>query len=125
MPIPLAGDLLSRRKGALTHYGIALGPHGVLEIVPGGPARVVFLDQFADGNPVGLRRPRPDDRPAILARARQAGEDQRLYNPITFNCEHLKNLVLSGKPYSETVLAIALGLLAGVGIWVLARGRGS
>ena len=83
---------------------------------------------FSSSSPTAIpwvSRPHFDDLPAILARARQAGEDQRPYNPITFNCEHLKNLVLSGKPHSETV-TIALGLLVGgLGIWVLARGRGS
>lgn len=124
MRTPSAGDILWRRKGALTHYGVALGPHVVLDIVPGGPPRVVFLEQFADGNPVGVRQPHPEDRPAILARARRAEAEQRAYDPVAFNCEHLKNLVVSGRPHSETVATIALALLAGLGIWALARGGG-
>lgn len=122
MSIPSPGDMLWRRTGAVTHYGTAVGSYRVLDIVPGGPPRVVSLEQFADGNPVSLRRPHPDELPAILLRAREVEEDQTMYNVITFNCEHLKNFVLSGKPYSETVLTIAIGLLAG-GIWVLASGR--
>ena len=123
MQIPSAGDSLSRRKGAVTHYGIALGPYRVLDIVPGGPPRVVVPEEFADGHPVTLRRPHPAERLEILARARQVAGNDRRYNALTFNCEHLKNFVLSGKPYSETVRIAALGMLA-VGIYVLARGRG-
>ena len=104
MTIPSPGDILSRRAGPLTHYDTAVDPHQVVDIVPGGPPRVVFLEQFADGKPVSRQRPHPDDLPAILARARQVGENQSPYNVITFNCEHLKNFILSGKPYSETVL---------------------
>ena len=124
MPIPSPGDILSRRAGPVIHYGTAVDPHQVVDIVLGGPPRVVSLEQFADGNPVSIQRPHPDDRPAILARARQVGENQNPYNVITFNCEHLKNFILSGKPYSETVRIAALAALVGVGIWFLARGRG-
>lgn len=123
MRLPSAGDTLSRRAGPVTHYGTAVAPHRVLDIVPGGPPRVVSLAQFAKGNAVRLRRrPRRDDVPAILARARQAAANDRPYNPVTFNCDHVKNMVLSGRPYSETVIAVSL--LLGVGIWVLAHGRG-
>ena len=37
MPIPLPGDMLSRRAGAVTHYGTAVDSFRVLDIVPGGP----------------------------------------------------------------------------------------
>ena len=122
MPIPLPGDILSRRTGPVTHYGTAVDLLRVLDIVPGGPPRVVSLEHFADGNPVSLQRPHPDDVPAILARALHVANSQSLYNIVTFNCEHLKNFIHSGKPYSESVRTV-LGLLAvGVGIWVLARG---
>lgn len=124
MTIPSPGDMLSRRAGLVTHYGTAVHPHQVVDIMPGGPPRVVSPEQFADGNPVSRRRPHPDDVPAILPRARQVGENQSSYNVITFNCEHVKNFILSGKPYSETVIALALVVLVGVGICFLARGRG-
>ena len=115
-PIPSPGDILSRRTGPVAHYGIALGFDLVLDIVSGGPPRIVSLEKFADGKPVSLRRMDPDDLPTAIARAREIAESEDLYNVITFNCEHLKNFVQSGRRYSETV--IVLGLL--VGIWILA-----
>ena len=123
MPNPTPGDILSRTSGLVTHYGTAVDSDRVLDIVPGGPTRIVSLEQFAVGNPVSLRRPDPDDLPRALARARQVTGSQRVYDPVTFNCEHVKNFVLSGKAYSETVIAL-VGLLAVVGIWALARERG-
>src|SRR5690606_7474012 len=35
------GDLLSRRKGAVTHYGVAINHEQVVDIVPGGRPRLV------------------------------------------------------------------------------------
>ena len=95
----------------------------MLDIMPGGPPRVVALEQFADGKRVRVRRPRPEELPGIRARARQVAEMQRRYDPIAFNCEHVKNLVRFGNAYSETVL-LASVLVVGIGIYALARGGG-
>ena len=124
MTIPSPGDTLSRKSGPVTHYGTAVDEYRVLDIVPGGPPRIVTVEQFADGKPVRLQRLHPDDRPAVLTRARQVAESHSPYNLVAFNCEHLKNFIRSGKPYSETVQNVALVLLVGVGIFVLARGNG-
>lgn len=122
MPIPLTGDVLSRNSGPVIHYGVAVNRHQVLDIVPGGPSRVVSLAQFANGRPVKLhQRPVPDDIPAIYSRVRQAAANQNAYDILSNNCEHLKNFVLSGKPYSETVRGAVFGLLVFVGVCVLAR----
>ena len=122
-PIPSPGDILSRTRLPVTHYGTVVGPQQVLDIVPGGPPRVVSLEQFADGCPITLRRPRPHDVPERLARARQIAESHRLYDLLAFNCEHLKNLIATGKAQSETVQLIGLAAMAFV-IVVLVRGRG-
>ncbi len=121
VPVPLPGDVLSRWTGLLTHYGTAVGRDRVLDIVPGGPPRIVSLEVFAAGRPVRVQRPRAECVPAMLARARRLAESRSLYNVATFNCEHVKNIVLAGKPYSETV--DLLGLLAGFGLCVLALWR--
>ena len=123
MPIPLAGDILSRTRGPATHYVIAVNTLEVLDIAPGDLLRVVPIAQVADGSSVSLQRSNPDDRPAIVARARRSAAIQSPYNIASFNCEHLKNFVLSGKPYSETV-RIVFGALVGLGVALRARGRG-
>ena len=122
MPNPSPGDVLSRMSDLLvTHYGIAADSDKVLHITLGGAPCIVSLEQFADGKPVSLRRPHLDDLQPVLARMRQVVDGGRLYDLLAFNCEHLKNYVLTGKAYSETV--IVLGLFGLVGI-LLARGRG-
>ena len=126
MQIPLTGDVLSRMSILFDHYGVAVNRHQVLDIVPGGPPRVVSYAQFADSKPVKLHeRPAPNDLPAIYLRVRQAAANQNGYDVLSNNCEHLKNYVLSGNPYSETVRGgVVFGLLAFVGVCVLA-GRGN
>lgn len=122
METQMPGDLLWRSKGPVIHYGFALNPYQVLDIVPGGSPRTVSLAEFANGNSVYLQRPNPNDRPAILARAHQVATNGTPYNIATFNCEHVKNFILSGNPYSETVLTV-VGLLAFLGIaGLVARG---
>ena len=122
MPIPLTGDVLSRNSIPFNHYGVAMNRHQVLDIVPGGPPRVVSLAQFAKGGPVKLhQRPGLYDLPAICSRVRQAAANQNDYDFLSNNCEHLKNFVLSGKPYSETVRGVVFGLLVFVGVCFLAR----
>lgn len=122
MPIPLTGDVLSRMSSLVIHYGVAVNRHEVLDIVPGSVSRVVPLAQFANGKPVKLhQRPGPADLPAIYSRMQQAAANQNAYDILSNNCEHLKNFVLSGKPHSETVRAVVFGLLAFVGVYVLAR----
>lgn len=122
MPIPSMGDVLSRMSSFVIHYGVAVNQYQVLEIVPGGAPRIVSLAQFAKGRPVKLhQRPGPDDLPPIYLRVRQAAANQNAYDILSNNCEHLKNFVMSGKPYSETVRGVVFGLLVFVGVCVLAR----
>lgn len=125
MPVLLGGDILSRMSGFVIHYGVAVNRHEVLDIMPGGASRVVSVAQFADGGPVYLhQRPSPDDLSAIYSRIRQGAANQSAYNILTNNCEHLKNFILSGKSYSETV-RVAFILLAVAGVCAIARGRGN
>lgn len=116
-----AGDLLSRPKGLVTHYGIAVASTEVLEIVPQSIPRIVTLERFANGRRVQVRQSHTSDRPAIVSRARQVASSGKLYNFATYNCEHVKNYVLTGTAYSESV-RLMIGLLFAVGaIAVVAR----
>ena len=45
----LPGDQLFRRKGLVTHYGIAITDALILEIVPDSVPGLVSLDTFAAG----------------------------------------------------------------------------
>ena len=126
MPFPLVGDILSRTSDLMiTHYGIAVNRHEVLDIMPGGASRVVPIAQFANGKRIHLKqRPNPVNLPSIYARIRQAAANQDVYNALTYNCEHLKNFVLSGESYSESV-RVLFGCMVVVGVCLFVRGRGS
>ena len=124
MPSPLPGDILSRTSDLLVdHFGIAVNRHLVLDIVPGGAPRIVSLARFAAGRPFRLaHRPNRDELPAIFARVRQGAASKDVYDVLTNNCEHLKNFVLSGESYSESVRFL-LGCIAVVGLCAFLRGR--
>lgn len=108
------GDAVSRQKGSVTHWGIVLAPDLVLDIVPGAAPRMVSFWAFADGAPVMAHFSPDEDRPAILTRAWQAQANPRLYDAFSNNCQHLKNYVLTGEHYSESVrnLGVAAALLS-------------
>ena len=121
--VPSPGDTLSRNGGLVIHYGTALPLGRVLDIVPGGPPRVVSFEQFADGKSVRVRETHGVDVSAVLARAIEIAATQKTYSAISCNCEHVKNFVRSGTRYSETVTITLLSALL-AGLYVLWRGRG-
>ena len=108
-----AGDSLSRLKGAVRHWGIYLGFGRVLEIVPQSAPRVVPLEVFADGQTIKVHRSPASERAAILQRAAEVQVNNEPYHWLSNNCQHLKNYVLSGKRFSEGILALtAIGAIS-------------
>ena len=120
-PYILPGDALSRQKGPITHYGIALDDDSVLEIVPDSTPRLVTVEEFADGNPIWIRRSPEEERPYIVERAMHVLLNLKEYRYLTNNCEHLKNFVLTGKPYSETVWLLTGIAFAAIAIYAAKR----
>lgn len=116
----LAGDGLSRLKGAVRHWGIYLGMGLVLEIVPKSIPRIVSLDTFADGKPIKIHRSPDCNRAEILARASSAVQTSPApYHWWSNNCQHLKNYVLKGRRYSEDIQAL-VSAVAMFGLFVFA-----
>lgn len=107
MPL-IPGNLVTRAKGLVTHFGVIVGPDCVLHIVPNGTPRTVSLAEFAQGHVVTQTAVRDAERAGILDRAYAIANTPWRYDLIGFNCEHVKNYVLTGKPYSETVQAAAI-----------------
>ena len=120
-PYIFPGDELSRKKGLITHYGIALDDDRVLEIVPENTPRQVSFEEFANGKPIGIRRPPEEERPFILERAMQVLLNREEYRLLTNNCEHLKNLVLTGSAHSESVRLLAFLAVASLAIYAATR----
>ena len=115
------GDELSRKKGLFTHYGIAFDDCDVLEIVSDSTPRLVSLEEFADGQQIGIRHPPEEERPAILERAMHVLLNPKEYRLLTNNCEHMKNLVLTGSAHSESVRLLAVLTLASIAIYAATR----
>ena len=120
-PYILPGDELSRQKGLITHYGIALDDDSVLEIAPDSTPRLVSVEEFADGKPIGIRQPPEDERPSILERAMHVLWNREEYRFLTNNCEHLKNFVLTGSAHSESVRLLAIISFASIVIYAATR----
>ena len=120
-PYILPGDELSRRKGLITHYGIALHDDSVLEIVPESTHRLVSFEEFANGKPIGIRRPPEEELPYILQRAMHVLLNRKEYRLLTYNCEHMKNLVLTGRAHSESVRLLAFLAFACIAIYASTR----
>lgn len=111
--IPLIpGNIVTRAKGVVTHFGVVIDADRVLDIVPNGPPRIVGVAQFAQGQPMTQVTVADGERAGILSRAYATADAPTRYDLIGFNCEHVKNYVLTGKPYSETVQAAAVACLA-------------
>lgn len=117
----LPDDELSRQKGLVTHYGIAFDYDSVMEIMPNSTPRLVTVEEFADGNPIGIRQSPEEERPSIMQRAMLVLSVPEEYRYLTNNCEHLKNFVLTGKPYSETVWRLAFIAFATITIYAVKR----
>ena len=114
------GDGVSRRKGLVTHWGVVVAHNLILDIVPGGRPRLVSLWQFSENQPVTVHPSPNDDRPAILERAWCVQSDPQIYDAFCNNCQHVKNFILTGERYSETLQGIgavtviaSLAMLAG------------
>ena len=120
-PYILPGDELSRPKGLVTHYGIAFSDDRVLEIVPDSVPRLVSIEKFADKKPIRIRRSPEEERPSIFERALHLLQNPEEYRLLTNNCEHLKNFVLTGKSYSETVWLLACVAFVTISIYAAKR----
>ena len=115
------GDAVSRRKGPVTHWGVVVAQNLVLDIVPGGTPRLISLWQFSDDQPLTVHTSSEEDRPAILRRAWQVQADPRMYDAFRNNCQHLKNFILTGERYSETLQEI--GALTAIATLLMLAGR--
>lgn len=122
-PYILPGDELSRKKGLITHYGIAIDDDSVLEIVPDSTTRLVSFEKFANGKPIGIRQPPEEERPTILERAMHVLRNREKYRFLTNNCEHQKNFVLTGSVHSESVQLLAIYAFASIAIYASMRSR--
>jgi len=111
------GTAISIALGPITHFGIYLGAGRVIENSKlAGCVRELSLEQFAGGRTFYIDQTASRYSPCeVVARAKSLLG--RPYSLLRSNCEHFKNEVLRGRPYSRQVV---VGLAA-VAIWLFSR----
>lgn len=113
----LPGDLLARRKGLVTHRGVALADGRVLHNMPGRGEHVSSAAEFSRGHRVRVtpqtysQRRRTLRSAGTLARELQGGS-RRHYSLFDNNCEHTMHRVADGEARSPQLR----GWLVGAGL---------
>ena len=115
----LPGDIVSRRKGPVTHKGIALGDGQVLHNTPLRGEHVSTEREFLRGHRLHVERLDGIERQRALHAARTASPHR--YNLFANNCEHTVSRARTGVAGSEQLRAWALGL--GLGALAFAATR--
>ena len=115
----LPGDTLSRRKGLVSHTGVALGDGRVLHNLPGRGEHISSEAEFSNGRPVQVLPRSRAQRERALSGAHHhdmayhyGGTSARRYQLLTNNCEHTVHRVTSGRARSPQLR----GWLAGLGL---------
>lgn len=117
------GDILYRPLlgwEIFRHYGNYagsdwLGRHFVFEHGKDKNVRVVPFEDFSQGKTVQCKPISHQDSPAALERMKRHLQEQKPYDPIINNCEHLSTDVATGKRESVQVF---LSVLAIAGIFL-------
>lgn len=110
----LPGDLLARRKGLVTHYGVALANGRVLHNMPGRGEHVSSAAEFSRGHRVRVTPQSFSERRRTLrsagtaVRELQAGT-RRHYSLFDNNCEHTVHRVAEGEARSPQLRGWLLG----------------
>ena len=79
------GDILTRRKGLVTHYGVYIGNDLVLDILPNQSkrgCRLVTFEEFSDGKAVSVVKCEPVD-----------GFEDRINEVLTLGYQLLSNIL--------------------------------
>ncbi len=118
-----AGDIVLRRKGLVTHKGIALGDGRVLHNTPFRGEHITSEAEFRDGKRLRVARQDAASRARAL---RYARSDRRAhgYHLLRNNCEHTVNRASRGRSESEQLQGWLVGLGAAAVTFALTRHPG-
>lgn len=117
------GDFLLRPKSlGVTHVGVWMGGGAVFHNAPDRGEHISSVAEFAKGAPVRVESKNADPS-MVVVRVRAKLSRPREYDPISNNCEHAANEVVTGHPFSDQLRAVvAIVLVIGVA-WVALRKR--
>jgi len=119
----LPGDTLTRRKGLVSHHGVALGDGRVLHNMPGLGEHISSEAEFGAGRKVKVRRRSLAERERALAAAERQTAG-RGYHLFTNNCEHTVNRASTGQAHSPQLRGWVAGVTLAAAALVITRHPG-
>lgn len=102
------GDIVSRRKGLVSHKGLVLEDGRILHNTPARGEHISSLGDFAAGRRVRVHRRDFDTRRSALAHAPR--HRQRPYHLLQNNCEHTIYRDRRGRSRSPQLTGWLVGL---------------
>jgi hypothetical protein len=121
------GDMIRIQRFGYSHIGIYVGwmrgRNCVVHNDKFGGVVLSTLEEFSDNQPVHIHKKAPDDYfVRTMIKGRAMALLGKKYDLLTFNCEHLANLVQSGKSESPQLQGAVLLFLCIIGVAALASG---
>lgn len=106
------GDFLLRPKlPGITHVGVWMGGDSVFHNAPDRGEHVSSVAEFAKGENIQVE-PKNADPVTVIARVQTKLTQPRGYDPISNNCEHSANDVVTGRAFSIQLRVVAVGIVA-------------
>lgn len=103
------GDLLYRTKGIVEHAGIYLGNNQVFHNSPDNDVEVVSFEKYAAGKEVKVIHKSVDDPKKLSEQLELILTASKKYSAMSYNCEHIANLLIMGRAHSPQIAATAIG----------------
>lgn len=116
------GDFLLRPKLlGVTHVGVWMGGGTVFHNAPGRGEHISTVAEFANGEAVQTE-PKNADPAVVFTRVRAKLSRPGEYDPVSNNCEHSANEVVTGLRFSNQLrAAVAIVVIVGIACWALRK----
>lgn len=109
------GDFLLRPKLlGITHVGVWMGGDAVFHNAPDRGEHMSSVAEFAKGENIQIE-PKNADPDTVISRVQAKLIQPRGYDPISNNCEHSANHVVTGRAFSIQ-LRVAVMVVAALGV---------
>lgn len=105
---PAVGSILTRAKGLVQHQGIYLGDDQVFENTPEAGERIGSLAEFAQGQPVTIKKVIALSAHELYRRVHGAVNARRRYDLLTNNCDHAVTRIIDGEARSPQLVGWGL-----------------
>lgn len=108
-----SGDLLHRSKGIVQHAGVYLGNELVQHNQPEKGVVITSYSEYAEGKDVKIISISDTDKQPLVNRLQEIIGNDKRYQLLANNCEHVAHYVISGRKMSPQVQAALVGMTLG------------